>query len=145
MTDMPVFTIKAKDALAPEAIAAYRDLCVRSGLHAQAAQVELALSEVEDWQFTHSDEVHLPDHEHVPWTLAGHLAELVHDEVGGYGISEYGEAVIHDTLWKIHEPYSGMPYDEQVALARAVAEVFYGEGYDYEHPEPPPLIEVQLP
>jgi len=66
MATMPAFTIKAKDALAPEAIEAYRDLCTRSGLHEQALQVQMALDEVNAWQWDHEDEVKLPDHKHVP-------------------------------------------------------------------------------
>lgn len=65
---MPVFVIKAKDALAPEAVAAYRDLCTKYGLHLQAEQVQLALDEMEAWQAAHDDLLRLPDHQHVPAT-----------------------------------------------------------------------------
>ncbi len=63
---MPVFTIKAKDALALEAVTAYRDLCTKYGLHGQASEVQLALNELELWQQDHEDELQLPDHAHVP-------------------------------------------------------------------------------
>jgi hypothetical protein len=63
---MPVFTIKAKDALAVAAITAYRDLCTQHHLDDQAEQVQLALDEIGAWQRTHGDEMKLPDHKHVP-------------------------------------------------------------------------------
>lgn len=63
---MPVFTIKAKDTLAPDAVAAYRDLCEENGLYGQASEVQLALNEIELWQQDHQDEVRLPHHLHVP-------------------------------------------------------------------------------
>lgn len=63
---MPVFTIKAQDALAPEAVSAYHDLCVKYGLHGQAYQVRLALAEIADWQAANVDLIKLPDHDHVP-------------------------------------------------------------------------------
>lgn len=63
---MPTFVIKAKDALAPEAVKAYRDLCVKYGLRDQAAQVQLALNEIERWQRDNEGSLKLPDHKHVP-------------------------------------------------------------------------------
>lgn len=66
MSEMPVFVIKAKDALAPEAVGAYRDLCLKYGLDSQAAEVRKALSEISAWQLANEDRVKLPDHEHVP-------------------------------------------------------------------------------
>jgi len=66
VSTMPVFVIKAKDALALEAVAAYRDLCTRYGLHGQASEVQLALNEMELWQQDHEDEMRLPHHIHVP-------------------------------------------------------------------------------
>lgn len=63
---MPVFTIKAKDELAPAAVAAYARLCRESGLYDQANEVMLALVEIEHWQREHIGDVHLPDHRHVP-------------------------------------------------------------------------------
>lgn len=62
---MPVFPIKAKDALAPEAVAAYRDLCERYELHDQAVQVQLALDEITAWQAANEELLKLPDHQHV--------------------------------------------------------------------------------
>lgn len=68
MTDptMPVFIIKAKDALAVEAVEAYRDLCTKYRLHDQAAQVQLALDEIVHWQGGNEDRMQLPNHVHVP-------------------------------------------------------------------------------
>lgn len=63
---MPVFVIKATDALAPEAVEAYYELCIRYGLDEQAAQVQLALEEIRDWQNRNDDELTLPSHKHVP-------------------------------------------------------------------------------
>lgn len=63
---MPVFIIKGRDALAPEAVAAYRDLCLKYRLDAQAAQVQLALDEIEAWQAAYPDDLRLPNHAHVP-------------------------------------------------------------------------------
>lgn len=65
MSTMPVFIIKAKDALAPEAVAAYRELCSKYQLHAQAAQVQLAIDEIVAWQESHPDDLRLPSYEHV--------------------------------------------------------------------------------
>jgi hypothetical protein len=63
---MPVFVIKGQDALAIQAIAEYRNLCVQFGLSEQAVQVQLAIDEVEAWQAANPGRVKLPDHEHVP-------------------------------------------------------------------------------
>jgi hypothetical protein len=74
---MPVFTIKAKDTLAIETIVAYRDFCLEQDLTEQAAQVELALDEIEAWQRANPDQVKLPDHTHVPVGVsAGYLDDL---------------------------------------------------------------------
>lgn len=62
---MPVFVIKAKDLLAPEAVAAYRDLCIIYGLREQAAEVNKAIEEIAAWQEANVDVVKLPDHTHV--------------------------------------------------------------------------------
>lgn len=63
---MPVFVIKGKDLLAPDAIAAYQNACVARGLNEQAQQVWLALREVAGWQSRNPELVKLPDHQHVP-------------------------------------------------------------------------------
>ena len=63
---MPVFTIKAQDALAVPTILAYLRLCVSNGLMDQAVQVDLAAREVEGWQRRNPHAVQLPDHAHVP-------------------------------------------------------------------------------
>jgi len=63
---MPVFVIKAKDALAPEAVAAYLALCRGYGLGDQAVEVEKALTEIEGWQARNEDLLKLPDHKHIP-------------------------------------------------------------------------------
>lgn len=65
-TGMPVFIIKAQDALAPEAIKAYRELCVKYGLTAQAAEVDKAIAEIVQWQQAPGNLVKLPDHVHQP-------------------------------------------------------------------------------
>lgn len=63
---MPVFVIKGKDWLAPDAVDAYRRLCLDSGLPEQAVQVALAGEEIRGWQRRHPDRVRVPSHEHVP-------------------------------------------------------------------------------
>jgi hypothetical protein len=63
---MPVFVLKAKDALAVWPIEDYRRECVRHGLIDQAEQVQLAIDEIKAWQAAHWDLVKLPDHKHVP-------------------------------------------------------------------------------
>lgn len=63
---MPTFTIKGKDALAVEAVEAYRDLCVKHSLTAQADQVDLAIAEIVAWQGANPLAISLPDHTHVP-------------------------------------------------------------------------------
>jgi hypothetical protein len=68
---MPAFVIMGKDALAPEAVEAYGDLCIKYGLHDQAAEVQKALTEIIDWQRANPDAVHLPNHRHVPVTAGG--------------------------------------------------------------------------
>jgi hypothetical protein len=65
---MPVFVIKGKDRLAPEAVAAYGDLCACADLLDQASEVEAALAEINDWQRRHPDMVETPDHQHIPAT-----------------------------------------------------------------------------
>lgn len=64
-TEMPVFTIKAKDLLATEAVQAYRALCTKYDLSEQAVQVQLALDEIRAWQRDHNDQVRIPHHRHV--------------------------------------------------------------------------------
>jgi hypothetical protein len=64
--EMPVFVIKAKDALAVEAVRAYRDLCRKYDLVRQADEVAKALEEIIEWQDRHEDLMQLPDHKHVP-------------------------------------------------------------------------------
>ena len=63
---MPVFTIKARDDLAIQAVRGYRDLCIYYGLDEQAKQVELALEEIIRWRYDHPRECKWPDHDHVP-------------------------------------------------------------------------------
>lgn len=75
MTDpMPVFTIKAKDRLALEAIRAYRRLCVEHGLTAQAREVGQAMHEMRSWQERNPDRLQLPDHAHIPVNANGEAA-----------------------------------------------------------------------
>lgn len=63
---MPVFTIKAKDALAVPVLRAYHKECLDHGLDRQAAQVGKAIAEIIVWQRRNSDVTKLPDHDHVP-------------------------------------------------------------------------------
>lgn len=63
---MPVFTIKAKDDLAPAAVGLYRLLCHEHGLHRQASEVDKALAEIEAWRARNPGLTKLPDHQHVP-------------------------------------------------------------------------------
>ena len=63
---MPVFVLKGKDLLAPDAIAAYQNACAARGLDEQARQVWLALGEIAGWQSRNPGLVKLPDHPHVP-------------------------------------------------------------------------------
>jgi hypothetical protein len=63
---MPVFVIKGKDRLAPDAVAAYSDLCLAGELDEQWAEVQAALAEIICWQRRHPGLVETPDHKHVP-------------------------------------------------------------------------------
>lgn len=63
---MPIFVVKGQDVLAVETIEAYRDLCVKYSLTAQADQVDLAIAEMVAWQGENQDRVRLPEHRHVP-------------------------------------------------------------------------------
>lgn len=67
----PRFVIRGKDSLAPVAIREYGLECEELGLHDQAAQVWLALAEIEEWQQRNPGLVKLPDHQHVPATGSG--------------------------------------------------------------------------
>lgn len=64
----PVFTIKAKDALAVPTLRAYRDECTQHGLGSQADEVQKAIDEMVHWQKNH--QVKFPDHQHIPHHLA---------------------------------------------------------------------------
>lgn len=63
---MPVFTIKAKDALALDAVGHYEWLCRKAGLTEQAAEVRKAINEMDDWRVRNASAVQMPDHPHVP-------------------------------------------------------------------------------
>lgn len=65
---MPVFTIKAKDRFALDAVKAYRQLCVDAGLHNQAFEVSRAICEMIDWRDRNPKLVKTLDHRHVPVT-----------------------------------------------------------------------------
>jgi hypothetical protein len=69
---MPVFVIKGKDQLAPDAVAAYQNACVKHGLSEQAKQASLALDEIARWQTRHPELVKAPDHKHVPASSERH-------------------------------------------------------------------------
>jgi F420-dependent methylenetetrahydromethanopterin dehydrogenase len=68
---MPTFVIKARDNLAPGAIANYAILCETAGLYVQAREVRKALAEVVSWREAHREECKWPDHMHVPAGLPG--------------------------------------------------------------------------
>jgi len=63
---MPVFTIKAKDALAVPVLTAYIEECNAHGLDEQAREVMVARTEISLWQRTHIEQTKLPDHKHRP-------------------------------------------------------------------------------
>ena len=65
---MPVFTIKAQDALAGHALMAYLVACNEFGLTEQAEQVQLAIQEFIDWQRRNQNRIKYPDHTHIPAT-----------------------------------------------------------------------------
>ncbi len=58
---MPVFIIKAKDNLAPRAIAAYVNSLYDAGLSMQAKHAIAALQEVNDWRERNPDLCKWPD------------------------------------------------------------------------------------
>ena len=75
---MPVFVLKAKDKIAPLIVARYAEACLARGWDDQAAEVERALDEINEWRERHFDLVKAPDHKHVPvagmdatWILIG--------------------------------------------------------------------------
>lgn len=63
---MPVFTIKARDNLAPATIANYAAMCEVAGLDSQVVQVRDALEEIVAWRKRNPRECKWPDHNHVP-------------------------------------------------------------------------------
>jgi hypothetical protein len=63
---MPVFTIKARDALAVPTLRAYEEECLLHGLDDQAFQVRQARVEISLWQQRNINETKLPDHVHKP-------------------------------------------------------------------------------
>lgn len=63
---MPVFTIQAKDNLAPEMVLAYASRCSELGWHEQTSQVILAYNEIVTWRNRNPALCKDPDHEHVP-------------------------------------------------------------------------------
>ena len=106
---MPVFTIKAQDALAIDAVTAYRDLCTMSKLDGQASEVQLAINEIELWQQDHEDQLRLPDHRHVP-VDAGRQREMVLEEV-------IDERARQDAKWgeQNHPDGTGRPGSRELA------------------------------
>jgi hypothetical protein len=65
LNDMPVFTIKAKDAFAIPMLKKYHAMCLEFGLYDQADEVTTALKEMWAWREENKDLVKLPDHKHV--------------------------------------------------------------------------------
>lgn len=63
---MPVFVIKAKDKIAPLIVAQYAEACRARGWDDQAAEVDKALDEINEWRDRHRDLVKVPEHKHVP-------------------------------------------------------------------------------
>jgi hypothetical protein len=70
-TVMPVFTIKAKDALAIRAVRYYKHLCEQAGLAHQATEVQRALDEMHVWRLNNRELIKEPDHVHVPAGVNG--------------------------------------------------------------------------
>lgn len=68
---MPVFTIKAKDALAVEAVSAYIRLATERGLRQHAVECTLAMAEIMQWQLDNPQLVREPFHKHVPAVVRG--------------------------------------------------------------------------
>ena len=66
MSNEPEFVIKAKDVLAVQIIAEYRELCLSYNLFDQAREVQKALDEFKRWQEANPNLLHYPDHIHVP-------------------------------------------------------------------------------
>lgn len=66
----PYFVLKCTDQLATQAIREYERLCGAQipgpPGREQARQVRLAYEEMRAYQLAHREEVHYPDHEHVP-------------------------------------------------------------------------------
>lgn len=56
----PTFTLTARDALAGQTLATYRDLCTAEGLHTTATHIQAAIAEIQQWQYDHPDQVNLP-------------------------------------------------------------------------------------
>lgn len=65
MSQMPVFVLKAKDNLAPGAVANYAILCEAVGLTDQAREVRKALAEIVVWRENNRSLCKWPDHDHV--------------------------------------------------------------------------------
>ncbi len=63
---MPVFTIKAKDLLALDAVYAYYRLCEDARLWDQAREVMKAYDEMREWRDRNPGLLKEPDHPHVP-------------------------------------------------------------------------------
>ncbi len=72
---MPVFIVKAKDNLAPRAIAAYVNSLYDNGLSVQATYAMAALQEVVAWRERNEHLCKWPDHKHVPAGQAGSGSE----------------------------------------------------------------------
>ena len=68
---MPVFVLKARDNLAPGAVANYAILCEAAGLDDQAREVRKALAEMVNWRDEHRDLCKWPGHAHVAAGLPG--------------------------------------------------------------------------
>ena len=63
--DEPVFLIRGRDILAPEAVQAYMNLCKVLCLDEQAGEVDKAIDEIVEWQEANPNLVKDPDHAHV--------------------------------------------------------------------------------
>lgn len=60
-TDEPIFTIRAQDILAPQALAAYAALARKLDLHDHAQRVEAIAVDFLAWQAAHAKRVKRPD------------------------------------------------------------------------------------
>lgn len=113
---MPVFVIKAKDQLALDAVAAYRQLCLDHDLPHQAIEVTRAYAEINGWQQRHPDRVALPEHEHIPATAGADLTGVPAEQALRLG-QIHGEALrerdeLLRLLWNVYSRWCVIAGDD---------------------------------